>query len=345
MSTNFGSLWNELTAQVRILDPLAAQKFISRAWQDIGKAYEWSWLRGLGVLSAPAVISTGAVSISQFSRALTFDAAATTVLDAVGLDIPLATRQIKIGGGPPYSIASYTTGGTATLDPLGPSFQEANASAATYQVVKAFYAPPSTDFARFISVRDPITGYRLAFGSQFTQEFLNRIDPIRSAASWPRMIATLDTTRTDAGVVADGTATGEITAYSPRWEIWPHPTESRGFQVAYRRRCTDFVSDSDTIPDSVNPELILLLAKAKSYEWAEANKSGQPALMASNYGNLIGLALAEYKKQLQLEMRADRETFPNSRVFIEQGVGRYDPSFIQTHGDLLAEAQAFWGNW
>src|SRR6185295_16574988 len=97
----FSDLWNELTAQVRGLDSLLAQKLVNRAWSDIAGRYEWSWLRAQGVLSAPAAISTGTVSINQFSRNLTFNGAAATVLDAVGLDIPLSSRSIKIAGGPP----------------------------------------------------------------------------------------------------------------------------------------------------------------------------------------------------------------------------------------------------
>jgi|ERR1700738_1193413 len=340
-STSFGDLWNELTAQVKVLDALAAQKFINRAWSDVGKAYEWSWLRALGVFSAPAIISTGLVSINQFSRDLTFDATAAAILDALTLDIPLTTRQIKIAGGPPYSIASYTPGGTATLDPLGLVFQEASAVTATFVIVKAYYAPPSPDFARFISVRDPISGYRLAFGSQFTQEALDRYDPVRSDASQPRCIATLYSKLSDAGIDGGGPATGQITAFSPRWEIWPHPTTARGFQIAYRKRTVDFVNDDDTIPDSISPDLIITRAKYRAYEWAETNKAGQPDLLSTNWMALVGMALGEYKELLRAEIKADRETFPNSRVFRQQGYGRYDPTWIQTHEDPIASLEAF----
>lgn len=336
----FGDIWNELTATVRVLDPLAAQKFTNRAWQTIGKAYEWSWLRALGVLTAPAAISTGTVSINQFTRDLTFNAAATTVLDAVTFDIPLSTRQIKIGGGPPYSIANYTAGGTATLDPLGPAFQETSAVASTYTIVKAYYAPPSTDFARFISVRDPISGYPMAFGPKFTEELLDRIDPTRSDGSLPMCIATLYSQRT----IASG---GETTAYSPRWEIWPHPTTARGFQVVYRKRTTDFVNDDDTIPDSINPELVLTLARAKSYEWAETNKADQPLLKATNWTNLMVTAMAEYKMLLSAEIKGDKEIFPASRVTQQWPYGGwpYSPQWAQSHDSPLDLFEAMRGGY
>ena len=336
MSISFGDLWNELTAQVRVLDPLAAKKFINRAWIDIGQSYEWSWLRALGVITAPAVISTGTIATTQFSRDVTFSAAAATVLDAVTLDIPLGTRQLKVGGGPSYNIATYTPGGAATLDPNGPSFQESTVTAGTYQVLKAYYAPPATDFARFISVRDPISGYYLRFGPKWTQERLDRVDPLRSNGGQPLAICNLYTERTIA-------ATGETSAYTPKFEIWPNPTQARSFEVSYRRRTTDFVNDDDLVPDILGDEIILTRAKLLAYEWAEANKANEPLLMASNWFNLIGLANAEYKEMLKTAIKEDRETFPNRRVSVQVGVGQFSPEFLQSHENPYDYLRAVYG--
>ncbi len=334
---SFGDVWNELTAQVRVLDSLAAQKFINAAWNDVGKAYEWSWLRALGVFSAPAAISTGTVSVSQFSYNLTFDAAATAVLDAIGLEIPLATRQIKIAGGPTYSLESYTAGGTATLNAQGPPFQEATASGASYEIVKAYYAPPAS-FVRFISARDPVSGYTLRFGPEWAQERLDRVDPLRScSSSQPVVISALYTQSTIA-------SSGETTAYTPMFELWPHPTIARGFQITYRKRTTDFVNDDDTLPASIDPDLLLWRAKALAYEWAEANKANQPVLQATSWGNLIGLARAEYKESLGFHVKHDRETFPNRRVFPRYDWGYpFSPDYLQSHQDPIAYVEAITG--
>lgn len=343
MPAAFGDLWNELMSVVRPLDSLTAKKYINRAWSDIGQSYEWSWLRALGVFTAPDAITTGTVSISQFSRNLTFNAAATTVLDAIGLDIPLSTRQIKIGSGPPYNIASYTAGGTATLDPLGPSYQETTASGSTFSIVKCYYSPPATDFARFVAARDPISGYTLRFGPKYTQELLDHIDPQRIDGSEPLVIATCYTQLTDAGIAGGGSATGEITAYTPQFEIWPHPQTARGFQLAYRRRTTDFVNDDDTIPSSIDPELLLWRAKYHSYEWCETNKGSQPQLQTTNWVVLMAGAQAQYQDQLRSHIKHDREQFPNRRVFQQLGVGRYDPPWLQSHADPIAEIEAITG--
>jgi hypothetical protein len=148
---------------------------------------------------------------------------------------------------------------------------------------------------------------------------------------------------TDAGIASGGSATGQISAYSPRFEIWPHPTTARGFQFSYRRRTVNFVNDDDAIPDSIDPELVLFRAKVHAYEWAETNKANEPSLQATNWFNLMVSAKAEYREQLRIHIKADRETFPNSRVFTRQGVGRYSPDYLQSHGDPVSDLEAFYG--
>lgn len=327
MSTTFLDLYSELTAQCRSLDSLLAQKFVNRAWSDIGDKYEWSWLRAQGVLSAPASISTGTVSISQFSRDLTFNAAATAVLDAVGLGIPLTVRSIKIAGGPPYQIASYTPGGTATLDPLGPAYQETSASGASYSIVRAFYGPPASDFARYISIRDPVSNYYIGFGANLTQDLLDRMDPMRSTTSQPQALFSAYSNRT----LADPTNTSsEITAYSPRWEMWPYPTVSRGYQCTYRRRNTEFVNDDDTLPGSIDADTVMWRAKFLAYEWAESNKANQPLLQGPNWFNLMVAAQKSGDDAIRKAIKADRETFPNLTIQRRRGLG-YGPDWLQSH--------------
>lgn len=319
----FIDLWNELTQQVRSLDGLLAQKFVNRAWIDIGDSYEWSWLRAQGALSAPAAISTGAVSINQFSRTLTFDAAATTVLDSISADIPLTTRSIKIASSPPYQIASYTPGGTATLDPLGPAFQEASVTLGSFSIVRAFYDVPS-DFLRFISVYDPVSDYPLHHGPKLTQQLLDRLDPQRTTSSQPAGLYTAYTKRIQA-------STGETTSYSPRFEMWPHPTVARGYPFTYRRRTPEFVNDDDTLPGTIEAELVLWRAKFLAYEWAETNKANQPLLQGPNWFNLAVLASKEYGDGLRAAQKFDRETFPN--VIVQKRTYGVGPDYYQSHDD------------
>jgi len=333
----FSDLWNELTAQVRGLDGLFAQKLCNRAWSDIAGRYEWSWLRAQGVLSAPAAISTGTVSINQFSRTLTFNGAATAVLDAVGLDIPLSSRSIKIAGGPPYQLASYTAGGTATLDPLGPGYQEANAVAASYVIVRAFYGPPAADFARFISIKDPVSAYYLGFGANLDQQVLDALDPMRSSSTQPRGLFTAYTKRTQA-------AAGETTDYSPRWEMWPYPMVSRGYQVTYRRNVTEFVNDDDVLPNVIDPDVVMARAKMLAYEWAEANKANQPLLQGPNWLTLMVSANSQYEGALKLAIKLDRETFPNIVVRSRRGMG-YSPDWLQSHDAPYELLDAYSGNY
>lgn len=332
----FLDLYSELTAQVRVLDVGMAMKCTNRAWTDIGKAYEWSWLRAQAALSAPDEITTGTVAISQFSRDLTFNAAATTVLDAVGLNIPLTVRSIKIAGGSPYQIASYTSGGTATLDPNGPSYQEATETAATFQIVRCYYGPPATDFGRWISIRDPINFYDLAFGANLTQELLDLYDPQRSITTQPRGLFT-------AYSVREVDANGATTSFSPRWEMWPHPTIACGYQVTYRRRNGDFVNDDDSLPDSISDDLVIWGAKVHAYEWAESQRGNQPLLAQTNWVNLMGIAQAKYKEALRDEIKADRNAYPNLCVATRRRFGFASPDWLQSH-DPIGEigSRGYW---
>lgn len=323
MST-FLDLYSELTASVRVLDVEMAKKATNRAWTDIGKAYEWSWLRAQAALSAPDEITTGTVAVDQFGYTLTFNPAATAILDAVGLNIPLTVRSIKIAGGSPYQIASYIPGGTATLDPNGPAYQEDAETAATFQIVRCYYGPPAADFGRWISIRDPINFYNLAFGANLTQELLDLYDPQRSITTQPRGLFT-------AYSVREVGADGETTSFSPRWEMWPHPTVAKGYQVTYRRRNQDFVNDDDEIPDSISDDLVIWGAKVHAYEWAETNKGNQPLLAAMNWLNLMGIAKAKYDQTLRDNIKSDREMFPNLVVRSRRNFGFMSPDYYQSH--------------
>lgn len=329
MSTTFLDLYSELTASVRVLDVTMAQKAINRAWTDIGKAYEWSWLRAQAALSAPDEITTGTVAVDQFGYTLTFNADATTILDNVGLNIPLTVRSIKIAGGSPYQIASYTPGGIATLDPNGPAYQEDTETAATFQIVRCYYGPPAADFGRWISIRDPINFYNLAFGANLTQELLDLYDPQRSITTQPRGLFTAYSMR-------DVDADGATLSFSPRWEMWPHPTTARGYQVTYRRRNGDFVNDDDEIPDSISDDLVIWGAKVHAFEWAETNKANQPLLQGTNWVNLMGIARAKYQETLRDNIKSDREMFPNIVVLNRRNFGFASPDYLQSH-DLPGE--------
>lgn len=331
----FLDLWNELTAQVRGLDPILAQKFVNRAFSDLSDRYEWSWLRAQGVLSAPDAIDSGAVSIAQFSYDLTFDATATAILDALGMAIPLSLRSIQIGGGPPYQIATYTPGGTATLDPNGPSYQESTAVAASFRIVRAYFTPPAADFGRFISIRDPIDDYYLGFGANLTQDVLDRLDPGRSNTTQPRGLFTAYTQRT-----MDGSDT---TGYTQRWEMWPYPTASRGYQCTYKRRAPEFAGPDDTLPSTVDADVVLWRAKYLAYEWAETNKANQPLLQGPNWLTLMVYAAKAWDEAVRNAIKTDKDIFPNIVVRGRRRGFLFDPLWLQSHDSPLEYVEAFGG--
>jgi hypothetical protein len=311
MST-FSQLWRELLGQVKQLDVFAAQKFINRAYADICQAHSWSFLQAVGYIAAVDEITTGTVSVTEGVTAIQFDVDAAAVLDAVGVNVPVTQRQIRVAGGLPFPLASYTPGGAAVLEQ---AFQGTTDSAASYSVLRCYYTPPATDFFRFQSVVDPVDEFDIWL--HFTQQELNAMDPSRANTGQPCVLASLD-------VDPNGL---------PRYEFWPHPTAARAYQCSYEKRGTDFTSDDDEIPSALRVETILWKAKVLVYEWAAANQNSSPSLMNIPWLSMSDRAQLHYQAALKDDKRSDRDTFQNRLVIPQRGRRIYpaDANWLQNH--------------
>ncbi len=259
----FADLWNELRGYAPTLSPFLCQKFINRAWADCRDADAWSFLEGMTVLQIPQVITAGSVSFTQFTNHILGDADATATWatnmlgnppivasrNAAGQPLIGTGRQIKILDGPLYSVIA-TSGSnpfvpiTLTLDrPIA----EASQTHARYQMFRAYYGAPSTDWLSWISIVNvqqgyPIVGRRLT-GSQAQ---LAWIDPQDSSTGDPFMMFS-----------AFADANG-----MPVRRLFPIPVTQAGYPAVYKRRGTDLSATVD-LPASFPPNV--LLEKAKAY--------------------------------------------------------------------------------
>jgi hypothetical protein len=303
---------NELVGIVPGLPYLHARNVVQRAWKDIRDENRWSFLVEEDALIAPAVISAGTVSVTRYSDSITADAAAKAELDAATLPV-LTQRQFRMPGGPVYNIAAYdNTTGVITLDRL---YQEATNASATYQVYRCYFAAPGgTEFIGWVSIMDPVNGYRFQRRNlRRTKQEIDRRDPQRAATGNPFWIAQY---KYDAQNIAT-------------FELWPHPvfTAAISYQCLYNSHGAALVTADTSLPGGLSDSLLLERAKYHAYEWAQANdKPGSwPSLRQS--------AAGVYRSLLQSAKLRDEEMFLNFYgSFDDTGLsGPIDSAFMQNH--------------
>lgn len=312
MSASFNACSQELLALVDGLDIFSARKFINRSYGDICSRREWGFLRARGVIQVPNAVSTGTIAVLKNDTAIQFSAAAAAVLDIFGLNPSVAQCQIKIStAGGPYSIATYTPGGAATLEL---PYQEADNATSSYTLLRCYVSAPD-DFLRFITINDALRGKPMRWGPRWTQQTLDRISPQRDLTSEPWTFATY---------VPD--STGRM-----RYEIWPHPTVAQVFLIEYRKRGDrDDLDYSGTLPDLISSDLILSRAKYRAYETGAAKAS--TGVKSQMYFALMREANNDYEAKLKLAMRNDKAQNPDTVVVHgERMMWPLDAEWLQGH--------------
>jgi hypothetical protein len=321
----FLEYWNEIKGTVPGLSAFLSQKLVNRAWEDIRKARSWSFLTVEGALKSPALINSGTVQVTQGLPTVTFNATAKALLDAVVLDAlnPLATRQFRVSSGPVYSIESYDDAtGIGILDR---PYLEASNTVAQYAVYRCYFRAPVTDFKSWRSIFDPNNGYPLTF--HWTKEQLDLKDPTRGAMGQAYRVAFH---KVDS-------------ANYPLFEFWPHPTSEQIFQIWYERNGLDMVAPTDDIKRPVTEDLLLMRAKYRAYEWAEANKGSNPQLRGTDWKYLMSSYADDrkgkpnaYQVALARTRKDDENMACRNIIFKRRRRGGFpiDANFMQSHDTI-----------
>jgi hypothetical protein len=310
----FQDLWNELIAYVPSLSPFLAQKFVNRAWREIRQMKSWSFLLEEGFLIVPDKITSGTVTVAQFSKNVTPDVDATAALDSAGSHPFLGERQFRIApGNRVYNIDTWD--GTTLV--LKEEFQETGVTDSPYEVFRCYFMPPSDDFIRFVSIRDLVTNYHIRLN--YTQEELNRVDPQRNTQGDPLYCASY---KTD-------------TSGIPIFELWPIPQVGRTYQVLYQKRGVDFSAGTDILPAVIPDHLVLDKALYQSYRWMEANKGiVDKKSMSTDWRYLAAESNRNFMEQLVKTMREDEDIFMQMMNFKESRSGFMTPidaNYAQNH--------------
>jgi len=253
----------ELKGYVPSLSPFLSQKFINRAWSDIRDSDDWSFLESMSIIQIPALVSTGAITFSQFQNTITCNAAAsaalTPLIGAVPVSLTAQTNsagqpligtgyQIRMTSGPLYSIISAdVTNPAAIVLTVDRIINEPSQTAIGYQAYRAYIGAPSLDFLSWTSVTNVAEGYVIR-GRRLsgTQDQLNAVDPQRDSTEDMYFMFTL---------YADANG-------MPVKEAWPGPVNQQGYIGMYKRRGQDLSATND-IPG--NFPVNCLMERAKMY--------------------------------------------------------------------------------
>jgi len=309
-------LVSELTGTVPGLSPILAEKYVQRAWQTIRNKRLWAFLSIDGAIICPAVVSTGAVSITQYLTTVTLDATASAALLAQstpGATPGITNLQIRFGATTPamgqvYNIvAADISVPAAIVFTLDRVVQEATNATAGYQVYRCYVTPPIPDFLRWESVVDMANAVRPKLN--YSSAFFDGMDPQRSsqglayymgryAGAWvpdPVTFATSPNPNVEQGTMI--------------YELWPHPTQGQVFYVRIRRRGTDLLTIADEQPEGIPDDLIISRALYHDvYPFVGANVANFPSFKGVAITTLIREKRTDYEDLLQTAKRNDDET-------------------------------------
>lgn len=321
----FRDYYSELIGTIPHLPPPLARTLINRAWKDIRDLRLWSWLIGYGDIVAPAQITAGTVTTTLGSTVVQLDAAAAAALQPVALANPPVSssllgqgRQIRMGvqssSGPLYTIvAADFTANTLTLDR---AYAAVGGAGQTYQCYKAYYAPPDTDFLRYLTITNMTSGYSITGRKlYYDQTKLNLIDPQRGAKGDAYLLAAFS---------VDSTG-------RPVTEWYPHPTNLAVYNCIYRRRGVD-LSETVDLPATFPSTALIHRAMMHAAQWATANVATFPELGQTNWMMFIQARQSMFKETIIQAIKQDDEIFP--RLPTVQGSGFDFPlggEFLQSH--------------
>jgi len=293
----FADIWNEVVGCIPRIDPIYAQTLVNRAWSEIKDERLWSFLRAVGVMQAPQIITAGTVAVTQYSTTVQLDPVAFAALNNINNPI-LTLRQFRcgLGGGTIYNIAAQNPNlQQITLDRI---YQEPSASGQPYQVYRCYFTPCdlngayTTDFVRWTVVVNPGSGYSIVGPNlDLTQQEIDARDPQRSAQD---LAYVMSTRNIDSNSM-------------PIYELWPHPTSQQAYVGMYRRRGTDLSANSPNLPMTIKSHMVAERAKGLAYDWAIANAGRFPELKGIEWALLKSENQRKYEKALNQAMLKDDE--------------------------------------
>ena len=305
---SWDSMSRELAAQCPVPFPFC-RTLVNRAWLEVQRAHQWSFLWFEVPIPTPSPISAGIATYSIGLNLVTGDATASAAWLGAGLAVPLTTRQFRIGTGSFYNIIAVNSANPAavvlTLDRI---FVDPIATYPTtgYQILGCFYNAPFQDFIWWDSVRDPYSGY--AFNLTETREHIDRVDPQRFTAGMPTACIPYKVNQQP----------GAFFGF-PMYEMWPAPLDNYTYIGSGYRSGSVFTNVTpgvtDVVPPQVGEDIVMAKAKMYAYEWCIANTDKAPK--GVDFRFVYGASMAEYGKLLPDYIMKDQE-FSGRNIIVSQ---------------------------
>lgn len=321
MAETYYNLWNQLRSEIGDYFPVPVAKlYIKRAMREVSNRTNWSWLIRLEEIQVPVAIN-GQVTVTVGSKQVIVDAALATAINSL-TSPPIGRRQLRIGttGGAVFEIREWDGINTLTLNwPIPATF-----SNGTYSCVllRAYYLPPtveqsgitdpaeSPNFKCFHVVKDKSNNFPLNLSK--TSAWIDKRDPRRDAVGTPSHLVQMPPTTSL--LPGSGNDPGQIPPGTPRFELWPHPTGPYVYDCLYELNYWPLEDNpTSTLPETLNPDLVLNFALEMAYRWALAQTKvgnrNQVAVMASLLQNV-----RQRKEELYLEAYREDKLFYEART-------------------------------
>jgi hypothetical protein len=252
----------ELVGMISNMPPDYAKTVVQRAFADICRKNLWSFLMFEGNWTSPAIVNAGQVTTVQGQNTVTFNAAASAAIIAVGLGPPsqIIQRQFRVGIGTIYNIWGINVSvPTAVVLTLDRPYAEIGGTSA-YQIYQCYYAAPVNDFREWIGVRD-INNFNNLFTTK-SRVWIDERDPQRTVYYLPTHVVPYELDMNPASA----------TYRYMLFELWGQPSFVLTYQLAGIRKGTGIlVNSADTIPPQLGEDCVMSLSRYYAYQWAEVN--------------------------------------------------------------------------
>ena len=297
---DFEYLWSTLLSEVPQLPPPVAQRYISDAWLGLQDEREWSFRHKDGILVLPAVVTTGTISVTQYSLSATLSAAASAAWLALAGSLPAVQyRQLRFPSRSDriYNISSWDSALAVTLDKM---YTGTTDTVSTYKLYSAYALPykmtgvPEPYFLRFLSLRSIDYGWTmLDSNNRIERRQLDAHDPGRINYGLPLCYCYSH----DSQITIN-----DIVSQYRFYEFWPHSTAALSYEMRYIKRGVSFEEDpTQYLPEVIPPRLVILRALIDAYRWAESHGNSHPELSRRNWQYL--------RAQLASKYPTDRDTY------------------------------------
>lgn len=246
----YGDVWRSVSLQVPAAPVTLIQKWVQQAYEQLVGRRHWVWLRRDAILA----------TLAQRTVSVTFTNNSTAITSTAGFVVATDPgRQLRVGNGFIYTIASVSTTSAAVLTQ---AYQGPSGAAAA--LIHDRYLVMPADFRSFYSVVNPqVPGLPVVWW--IGQDQLDLVDPQRSQSdSYLRVLASAKVSLVPATL-------GRVL-----YEAWPSPSAASQYPLTYFAR-VDQLADDDLLQGVLATQTLALeqgaLAHAARWPGTEQRKN------------------------------------------------------------------------